>query len=264
MNGTSGIQIMEFGLLQVKVFGLVFARVSALISVVPIFGSGVVPASVKAAFSLVLALILTPMVAPSTQPLPDDLAGYAALVAGEVAIGLVIGFAVFLVFIGVQMAGQMLDFQMGFGIMNIINPAMETQAPLVGFFQFVVAMLIFLAVQGHHRIIASLFESFGKVPVTTFSYHAALTGRMIEASGRLFYVGLQIAAPALATLLLTSFVLAIVGRFIPQINLLIVGFPIRTAVGVTMLILTLQVMVMVMRNSFQTMWQDVGYLLDYL
>jgi len=169
---------------------------------------------------------------------------------------------VFLVFIGVQIAGQMLDFQMGFGIMNVINPAMETQAPLVGFFKFVIAMLIFLAVQGHHRIISSLFDSFTKVPVTTFSYDPALTGRMIEAVGRLFYVGLQIAAPALATLLLTSFVLAIVGRFIPQINLLIVGFPIRTAVGVTMMILTLQMMVMVMRGSFQSMWRDVAYLLD--
>jgi len=262
VNGGAGINVLEFTLPQVKVFGLVFARVSAMIAIVPIFGSGVVPVSLKAAFSLVLALILTPILAESMGPLPDDLVGYGTLAFGEVAVGLMIGFAVFLVFIGVQIAGQMLDFQMGFGIMNVINPAMETQAPLVGFFKFVIAMLIFLAVQGHHRIISSLFDSFTKVPVTTFSYDPALTGRMIEAVGRLFYVGLQIAAPALATLLLTSFVLAIVGRFIPQINLLIVGFPIRTAVGVTMMILTLQMMVMVMRGSFQSMWRDVAYLLD--
>lgn len=262
MNGSLGVNILEFSLPQVKVFGLALARVSAMISVVPIFGSGVVPVSLKAMFSLLLALILTPMLVVPVEALPDDTIGYATLAVGEVIVGIMIGFTVFLVFIGVQMAGQMLDFQMGFGIMNVINPAMETQAPLVGFFKFVIAMLIFLAVEGHHRIIISLFQSFETVPMTTFSYSEALTGRMVEASGRLFYLGLQIAAPALTTLLLTSFVLAIMGRFVPQINLLVVGFPIRTAVGVTMMILTLRLMVMVMRGAFQSMWRDVAFMLD--
>jgi flagellar biosynthetic protein FliR len=240
----------------------VLARVSAMIGVVPIFGSGVVPVSLKASFSLILALLLTPMLTPVTEPLPTDYLGYGLLAAGEVATGIIIGFTIFMVFIGVQIAGQMLDFQMGMGIMNVINPAMETQSPLVGFFKFVIAMLIFLSVEGHHRIIISLFQSFDKVPITTFRYSPALTGRMLEIVARLFYLGLQIAAPALITLLLTSVVMAIVGRFVPQINLLIVGFPIRTAVGVTMLILTLQVLVMVMHGAFDAMWRDVAFVLN--
>ena len=178
MNESIGINILEFSVPQVKVFGLALARISALISVVPVFGSGVVPVSLKAMFSLILALILTPMLAVSVEPLPDDTLGYATLAVGEVIVGLMIGFAVFLVFIGVQMAGQMVDFLLVFGIMFVINPAIETQAPLVGFFKFVIAMLIFLAVEGHHRIIISLFQSFESVPMTTFSYSEALTGRM--------------------------------------------------------------------------------------
>ncbi|MCD6287663.1 MAG: flagellar biosynthetic protein FliR [Candidatus Hydrogenedentes bacterium] len=264
MNGSSGINILEYGLPQVKVFGLVLARVSAMISVAPIFGGRVVPVSLKASFSLILALILTPMLVPVTPVLPDDYVGYGTLAFGEVAVGLILGFTIFLVFIGVQMAGQMLDFQMGMGIMNVINPAMETQAPLVGFFQFIVATLIFLSIEGHHRIIITLFQSFEKVPVTTFRFEPALTGRMVEAGGRLFYLGLQIAAPALITLLLTSLVMAIVGRFVPQINLLIVGFPIRTAVGVTMLVLTLQTLVLVMHGAFDAMWRDVGFMLNHM
>lgn len=264
MNGGLDVNILEYSIPQIKVFGLVLARVSAMISVVPIFGSGVVPVSLKAMFSLMLALLLTPMLSSEIAPLPNDYVSYGTLAAGEIAIGLMLGFTIFLVFIGVQIAGQMLDFQMGLGIMNVINPAMETQAPLVGFFKFVVAMLIFLCVEGHHRIIITLFQSFEKVPVTTFRFSPELTGRIVHAAGRLFYLGLQVAAPALITLLLTSLVMAIVGRFVPQINLLIVGFPIRTAVGVTMLILTLQVLVLAIHGSFESMWRDVAYMLDHM
>jgi flagellar biosynthetic protein FliR len=170
----------------------------------------------------------------------------------------------FLVFMGVQVAGQIVDMQMGFGVANVIHPALETQVPLIGFFQFLLATLFFLTLNGHLRIIEFLAYSFDKVPAGSLSYDASVPAILIRSFGDLFSLAIKIAAPALATLLLTMVTLGIIGRLVPQINLLIVGFPFTIAIGLIMVAASIEIFFMLMRGTFGEMWQKVALVLDHM
>ncbi len=253
------LQLGEF-----KLFSLIFMRITAFMLMVPIFGSRMIPATVKISIALLLALILTPVIAAPEAQLPDDPLRLGLMAAGEIAVGLVCGFVMFLVFMGVQVAGQIVDMQMGFGVANVIHPALETQVPLIGFFQFLMATLFFLTLNGHLRIIEMLAYSFVKVPVGGVSYDAAVPAILIRSFGDLFSLAIRVAAPALAALLLTMASLGIIGRLVPNINLLIVGFPFTIGVGLLMVALSIEMFFMLLRGTFDGMWHKVGLVLDHM
>jgi len=214
--------------------------------------------------SLLLALLLTPLVKPPEAPLPDDPLRLGLLAGGEIVVGLVCGFIMFLVFMSVQLAGQIVDMQMGFGVANVIHPGLGTQVPLIGFFHFLVATLFFLLLDGHLRIIELMAFSFDKVPVGGISYEAPVFAMLIQSFGELFSMAIRVAAPALGALLLTMASLGIIGRLVPQINLLIVGFPLTIAVGLVMVAASLNVVLVLLRGAFDQMWRDVVFLLNHM
>ena len=146
----------------------------------------------------------------------------------------------------------------------MIHPALETQVPLIGFFQFLMATLFFLTLNGHLRIIEMLAYSFDKVPVGGVSYDAAVPAILIRSFGDLFSLAIRIAAPALGALLLTMVSLGIIGRLVPNINLLIGGFPFTLAVGLVMVAVSIEIFFIVLRGTFDGMWQKVSFVLDHM
>jgi flagellar biosynthetic protein FliR len=258
------VYFLDFQLGQFKLFSLIFMRITAFMLMVPVFGSRMIPSTVKIGIAIMLALILTPIVRVPEVRLPDDPLRLGLMAGGEIVVGLVCGFVMFLVFMGVQVAGQIVDMQMGFGVANVIHPALETQVPLIGFLQFLLATLFFLTLDGHLRIVEMLAYSFDKVPVGGVSYDAAVPGVLISSFGDLFSLAIRIAAPALAALLLTMASLGIIGRLVPHINLLIVGFPFTIAVGLVMVALSIEMFFMVLRGTFDGMWQQVILVLDHM
>jgi len=258
------VNLLDFQLLQFKQFCLILMRITAFMVMVPVFGSRMVPPLVKISISILLALILTPLVKPPAFELPDDPLRLGLVGAGEVLVGLICGFIMFLVFIGVQVAGQIVDMQMGFGVANVIHPGLETQVPLIGFFQFLLATLFFLTLDGHLRIIELLVFSFEKVPIGGLTYDASLPALLMQSFGELFGVAIRIAAPALGALLLTMASLGVIGRLVPQINLLIVGFPFTIAIGLVMVAASIDILLILLRGTFGRMWHDVGFALDHM
>jgi len=117
-----------------KVFALVMIRFSGLIVSAPILGSRNVPARVKAGMAVLLAFLVTPTIGALAEPLPDEMISLALMGAGELVIGLLIGFIMTFIFAAIQLAGQFIDMLSGFAMMNVFNPAMETQVPIFGFF----------------------------------------------------------------------------------------------------------------------------------
>ncbi len=255
---------LDFQLWQFKLFSLILMRITAFMLMVPIFGSRMIPAAVKISLSILLALILTPLVRAPAVQLPDDPLHLGFMVGGEIVVGLVCGFVMFLVFMGVQVAGQIVDMQMGFGVANVIHPALETQVPLIGFFQFLMATLFFLTLDGHLRIIEMLVYSFDKVPVGGLSYDASVPAMLIRSFGDLFSLAIRVAAPALGALLLTMASLGIIGRLVPQINLLIVGFPFTIAVGLIMVAVSIEIFFILLRGTFDEMWHKVDFVLHHM
>ena len=247
---------------QIEIFILIFLRVSAMVVTIPILGNRAVPVRLKGGLSLMIAFLLLPFVefsVPSFEILPLIWA-----MAGEVMIGIIIGLAGRLVFAGVQLAGQLVGFQMGFAIVNVVDPITSAQVSITAQLQYLLAMLIFLAVNGHHLFLYAIAESYRIVPPLGFHFSGELTQSVIELSRDIFIVAIKTGAPIITALLMTSIGFGLIARTVPQINILIVGFPVKIAIGLIGIGLTLPVFVRMMGGIFLNFGDKLNLLLHLM
>jgi len=231
---------------DIEIFILMLLRVSAIVGTMPILGNGNVPVRVKGGMSLVIVLLLFPVAA--FQPPGSGVLPLALQMAGEVMIGIIIGFAGRLVFAGVQLAGQLAGFQMGFAIVNVFDPVTSAQVSIVAQLQYLFAMLVFLAVDGHHLFLYAIAESYRMVPPLDFRFSGELMQALVHMSRDMFVVAVRMGAPVFVTLLMVSLGFGLIARTVPQINILIVGFPIKIAVGLLGIGLTLPIFSRILGN----------------
>lgn len=223
-----------------------FLRVAALVMTAPALSHQSVPARFKIAFSFVVALAI----APGVEVPPGSLEFPRAylLVFQQLLIGGAIGFAMRLVFAALELAGDVIGLQMGLSFASFIDPQNSSQSPLVGSFLGLLAMLVFLAVNGHAHLIASVADSFSTWPVgasvgsaASGSASAPFGARTIAAWGsELFRIGLHVSLPVLTALLIANLALGVLVRAAPQLNLMSVGFPATLWLGMTVLVTFLQ------------------------
>ena len=201
------------------------------------------------------------MLFQSTVIIPDSLFPYIVMVIGEFLLGLIIGWASFLVFAAVQMTGQLLDMQIGFGIVNILDPTSGTQLPLVGNLKYILALIVFLSSNGHHILLSAVFTSFKLIPVTGVVFKTGLAGIMVDMVSGIFIIALKISLPVLITLLLTDVALGILARTMPQMNIFVVGVPGKIIIGIFMLSLALPFYILFLEVAFNGMYNDIYRLL---
>lgn len=224
---------------QLQGFFWILLRVSILFFLLPIFGARNLPGLWKAGISLVVAAVLTPVV-PVPPGLPETVSDVVAGVISELVMGLFLTFGVKLLLASVELAGQFMGFQMGFSMSGAMDPLEGTQNTTISQFLYIFTILIFLAIDGHHLFIAALAKSFTIVPPCSFHLSAALSEFMIQTSGQMFVVSLKIAAPIIISLFLSNLCLGIVARTVPQVNILMIGFPVNIGIGLILFGLTLQ------------------------
>jgi flagellar biosynthetic protein FliR len=163
-----------------------------------------------------------------------------------------------LVFGAIQVGGQMMDMQTGFGMMNVFNPALETQFPIFGFFLFIIAVLVLLATNGHHLMLRALVSTFEKVPLGGLTVRDGLLRQVSLWGSVMFYDGLMIAAPVGAAMLVAYLVMGLLGRVVPQIQLFAVGFPVTIALGLFITALSLDLYVRLLDGMFHDMFRNVS------
>lgn len=224
-----------------KLFVLVMIRFSGLVVAAPVLGSRNFPPIAKIGLCGFSAILITPMIPALSQPLPDGALPFVMLAAGEAAIGLLMGFVMTLAFAAIQVAGQIMDLQTGFGMMNVFNPAMEAQFPIFGFFFFILGVLYLLAVDGHHLMIRALVATYAKIPPGGFVLRPALLWEVTRWGSALFVDGLLIAAPVAGAMMLAYVTMGLLGRAVPQIHLFVVGFPITIAAGLIVVAMVIHV-----------------------
>ncbi len=217
---------------------LILFRVGGIMIFAPFFGSGLIPARLKMAFAMVIALALLPAVRPEV-PAEVSIGWILETSAGESAVGMVIGYAAGLVFVGAQIAGMQIGQQMGTGIANVFNPLIEDQISLVGQFYFYFAIFIYLGIGGHHMLFTALVTSFETLPAGWMALSGKTLAMLITLFGHLFAVAFAVSAPIVLTLFLTTVAMGFIARTVPQMNILIVGFPVRLIVGLTVMAFTL-------------------------
>jgi flagellar biosynthetic protein FliR len=247
---------------QIETFIFILLRVSSIVVIMPILGNRTVPVRVKAGLSLVIAFLLFPFVQLHAPPL--EILPLALRMAGEIMIGVTIGLAGRLVFAGVQLAGQLAGFQMGFAIVNVFDPITSTQVSIIAQFQYLLAMLVFLAVDGHHLFLYAIAESYRIVPALSFHFSGELTQAIVELSKDIFIIAIKTGAPVIAMLLMISIGFGLIARTVPQINILIVGFPLKIAVGLISIGLTLPIFARMVGSIFLNFGDKLNLLLSLM
>ncbi len=247
---------------QVEAFILILLRVSAMVVTIPVLGNTTTPLRVKGGLSLIIAFLLFPVVVMEIPPL--DVLPMIWRMAGEVMIGVLVGFTGRMILSSLQLSGQLIGFQMGFAIVNVVDPITSTQISITAQFQYIVAMLVFLAVNGHHIFLYAIAQSYAIVPPLDFTFSSELARFLIEFSRGIFVVAIKMGAPVIAVLLMTSVGVGIVSRTVPQINVFIVGFPLKIAMGLIGIGLTLPLFVKVVGNIFLGFEKDLSTLLHLM
>jgi len=225
------MELLSFDPEQLKVFFLILIRVSVVLFLFPIFGSNMLPAPVKAGFAMILSIVFLPIIVINPDLFPSHPVQFLVLAVSELIIGLSLGMTVRLFFAGVQLAGQMVGFQMGFAIINVMDPQTGTQVSIIDQIGYWVVLLVFLSLNGHHTMITALGESFQLVDVGMVSLNSEFFSQMVRMSSDIFVVAIKIGAPAIAALLFTSAAFGISAKFAPQMNILIAAFPVKIFVG---------------------------------
>ncbi|MFQ5449140.1 MAG: flagellar biosynthetic protein FliR [Nitrospinaceae bacterium] len=233
------MNILNLNLADFETFLFVFSRVGAIIMFAPILGSTQVPARLKIGLVLVFSILIYPMVRAQPLPHPKGLFELAVFISSDVIIGLAIAFTIRLLFTAVQVAGTVVDFQMGFGVVNVIDPQTQTQVSITAQFQNILAVLIFLATDAHHVLIRAVVESFQLINPNQLDFSNVTPEFILRIFSGMFVTAVKIAAPIMAILFFLSVGLGLVARTVPQMNVFIVGFPLQIGVGLVMIALSL-------------------------
>jgi len=235
---------------SVELFVMVFMRVTGVFIVSPIFGRQSLPAYYKVGFAFFITLIVTlstPVIMPASFGTAWE---YALLATREFIVGACIGFIPYLMFSTIYIAGQLIDMKIGFSMVNVLDPVSNIQIPITANFYYIICMLMFISVNAHHIVILTISRSYGIIPLGSLNIGGDVIRSLIRLFSDVFIVGFRIAAPIVFTTLLTDVTLGIISKAMPQINVFMVGMPLKILVGVGIMVVTLPAMMIILGQLF--------------
>lgn len=240
-----------------NIFILVLIRITALFIISPVFGRKNTPTIFKICFGLFLTLIIAPTIDVNTLNEVNSILEYTLLVFNEFIIGLILGFVTYITFSTLYIAGQIIDMEMGFGMVNVIDPQSNIQIPVVANFYNTIAMLMFLSLNGHHMIVSSIFHSYKVLPIGTTIVAKLLTDDIVRMFADMFIIGFKVAGPVIAAIFITNIALGILARTVPQINIFVLGIPIKIFVGLGVLVLVIPMFSVIMDIIISDMYGNL-------
>lgn len=250
-------------LLNFQLFILILVRVTGLFVISPIFGRNNLPTIMKVGLSVTVAFILLPLKADTFYLSIDN---YKVLIfwsMSEFLIGIIIGFIASTYFTAVYLAGTIIDIQMGFGMVNIMDPQTNVQMPLMGGFYNVLITLLFLNINGHHKLIQSLIYSYEVLPIGfNIPINQNIINYMVKIFIEIFVLAFQLSAPILIAIFLGNVVLGILARTMPQMNIFIVGLPFKILIGIVIILISLQLFPHYSESLFDKMFRSIYELIQ--
>ncbi len=231
-------------------FILIFFRVASILWLLPIFSARSISVPFKASVSILIAFLMLDLVS-----MPDitfnDPYYMMLLVLKEIFIGVTIGFTVRLLFTTVQVAGEMIALQAGFGFARFMDPYTNNQVSELTQILNILTLMVFFAIDAHHTILKGLFASFRDLPLAGASLKGPLVDYLITITGKVFSVGFKIGAPLIITLFLVELSLGILSRMIPQINVFVEGMPFKILITIGLLSFSLSILVPAIAGLFK-------------
>ena len=232
---------------EIQAFFFIMIRISVILFMFPFFNARVIPVLIKAGLALMISMILFPVINHEMIAYPNTLWEVIQLIITEF-IGMILGLMVELFFEGISMMGQVVGFQTGFAITNILDPQSGVQVSIFSNFAYLVAMVVFLVLNGHHIALSAMRQSFEIINVGSLNLNRQIFQRLLFLSGDMFVIALKIGAPAIAALLFTKVAFALVTKLIPQMNIMIVAFPVQITIGLIFFGITLNIILRFVEN----------------
>ncbi|MFW0883598.1 flagellar biosynthetic protein FliR [Candidatus Acidulodesulfobacterium sp. H_13] len=256
------IVIHEYLLIE---FILIFFRVISMIVIMPFIGSSAVPAWGKIGLAFFMSLIIYPLVI-KTQVIPHVALSMLALyIISQILIGFIFGFLVLIIFTGVEIAGQLISIQIGFGMINLLNPLVSNQrVSLISNMQNFLALMILIETSAFFFIIEGLYRSFQTIPLTFVSFSPFIFQYLVQKGGEMFLIGFDLSIPIIIVTVLLNVIIALMGRLAPQFNIFAVGFPITIAVGLLILYISTPYFTNYVINSFSNLKIEFIHLINSL
>jgi len=228
---------------------MIMLRSSGLFLLAPILGHKSIPLLVRVGMIVLFAIILVTAMGNVALPEINSLFQLVGIAFKELLVGLIIGFVFMLILLAAQAAGSVVGYQIGLYLANVLDPNTHSQVSVIGQFWFLVAMLIFLTINGHHMIISAYSDSFELIPPGYVAMNGAVGEMMIKYTAYLFVIALKIASPVMITLFLTDVALGVVAKMMPTMNVFFVGFPIKIGVGLMVLAMSLPIVAYVLEKA---------------
>lgn len=213
-------------------------RILALLATAPVFNNAALPVRIRLVTGLAIAMALSPAL-PPPAPIPAGSWIGLAVIAEQLLIGVLMGFALRIAFVAIDVAGELIGLQMGLSFATFFDPLSSSVTPVMTSFLGLLTALIFLAMNGHLLTLTVLAESFTLLPVSATPFHAAALSSLLTASAMMFSLGVMLALPLITALLITNISLGVLARVAPTLNLFAVGFPVTLALGFIVLLLSL-------------------------
>ena len=250
---------------QVAAFLLVLTRTSGIFFISPFFGSMNVSARIRGGAAVILAVLIFPVVVNQyVIHAPDNLLLFAFTVAKELFVGWLIGLVGYVTLSAVNMAGKIMDMQVGYAVVSMMDPTTQQQTGLIGTFLYNLTIIYFVVTNGHHVILSALAESFRIIPLDSMVWNDSLPQFMIDLTAGIFMNGMKIAMPVTFAILLTNVGLGILARTMPQMNIFVVGIPMQLTIGITMISMVLPFYILFLDVIFNEMYANISIALKAL
>ncbi len=218
---------------------LIFVRIVAFLYLLPVFSGRNVPTIVKIMLSFIISVLLFSTGVANNAVVGTTVVGYAVSISKEIFTGLLLGFVVYLVFTIVYLGGQMMDYSIGFSMVSVIDPVSQIQVPITGNLMFYIMTVLFVVSGGLNAVLYVFFDSFRQIPIgsVNFMIDQGLVQYFVDLTATYFSLGVRIAAPILGTILVVDVALGILVKASPQMNVFVVGMPIKLLVGLILLVI---------------------------
>jgi len=246
---------------QFIVYLLVFIRMTSLFVISPIFGRQNMPSYLKIGLALFTTFIIAPLLGNVVIQY-TNLIDFTLIIFKEMFVGVIIGYVSYMVFSSLFVAGQIIDTQIGFGMINVLDPQSNIQVPLIGNFLYILATLIFIYADGHHILFSAIAKSYNIVPINSLLLTNEMINNLIGIFSETFLFAIKIAFPVVAAVLISEVALGILARTVPQMNVFMVGMPLRIVMGLLVLLIILPGFSKTLDYLFDSLFAFIGIIIQ--
>ncbi len=241
---------------------LIFTRIGAIFSLIPFFGAVNIPAQVRVALVLMLTILIYPVAGISSAASIVTLWDLFYHILIETGIGLSISIAMAIVYNAIYLAGVAIDTSIGFSMINVISATDETEMPLTANLLYLMAMMIFLVTDCHHRVIEAVWHCFKTVPLAQGVLNMGAIDIFNVIFVQSFVIGIKIAAPFLLTIMIADVIMGLLSKAMPGFNVFMVGMPVKIMIGLSLFYILMPYIIQIIAFLNELMVQYAYEIID--